>query len=54
MPTFFKNRFVVAKKESLGGWYSRGYFPHLDGEGMSVFTSSIRCLNMFWTAGARS
>jgi REP element-mobilizing transposase RayT len=43
MPTFFKNRFVVAKKESLGGWYSRGYFPHFDGEGITQHV----CFHLF-------
>jgi putative DNA methylase len=35
MPKFFKQRLVVSKKESRDGWYSRGYFPHFDGEGMT-------------------
>jgi REP element-mobilizing transposase RayT len=43
MPTFFKNRFVVAKKESFGGWYSRGYFPHFDGEGITQHV----CFHLF-------
>ncbi|MEP7340020.1 MAG: transposase [Acidobacteriota bacterium] len=35
MPKFFKKRLVVSKEESLDGWYSRGYFPHFDGEGVT-------------------
>jgi len=32
MPEFFKKRLVVSKEESRDGWFSRGYFPHFDGE----------------------
>ncbi len=32
MPKFFKKRLVVSKEESRDGWFSRGYFPHFDGE----------------------
>src|SRR5438067_346287 len=31
----FKARLVLPKDDSAaGGWYSRGYFPHFDGEGV--------------------
>jgi putative DNA methylase len=31
----FKERLVVSKEEARDGWYSRGYFPHFDGEGVT-------------------
>jgi predicted Zn-dependent peptidase len=31
----FKERLVVSKEETRGGWYSRGYFPHFDGDGVT-------------------
>lgn len=39
MPEFFKNRLVVAKDESSDGWFSRGYFPHFDSEGLTQHLS---------------
>jgi len=30
----FKGR-VVLSKETSDNWYSRGYFPHFDGEGVT-------------------
>ncbi len=39
MPKFFKGRLVVAKKDSPDGWYSRGYFPHFDGDGTTQHLS---------------
>ncbi len=32
MPKLFKQRLVISKEESPDSWYSRGYFPHFDGE----------------------
>jgi putative DNA methylase len=43
MPKFFKDRLVVSKKESHDGWYSRGYFPHFDGEGITQHV----CFHLF-------
>ncbi len=43
MPKLFKNRLVVSKEESRDGWYSRGYFPHFDGEGMTQHV----CFHLF-------
>ena len=39
MPKLFKNRLVVSKEDSPGGWHSRGYFPHFDGEGVTQHVS---------------
>jgi putative DNA methylase len=43
MPKFFKRRLVMSKEESHGGWYSRGYFPHFDGEGVTQHV----CFHLF-------
>jgi putative DNA methylase len=43
MPEFFKKRLVVSKEESRDGWYSRGYFPHFDGEGVTQHV----CFHLF-------
>ncbi|MFN8002819.1 MAG: transposase [Acidobacteriota bacterium] len=43
MPKFFKDRLVVAKSDALDGWYSRGYFPHFDGEGTTQHVSFHLC-----------
>jgi len=43
MPKYFKKRLVVSKEESRDGWYSRGYFPHFDGEGMTQHV----CFHLF-------
>ena len=43
MPKFFKKRLSVSKKESLDGWYSRGYFPHFDGDDMTQHV----CFHLF-------
>jgi REP element-mobilizing transposase RayT len=43
MPKLFKNRLVVAKEETTDGWYSRGYFPHFDGEGVTQHV----CFHLF-------
>ena len=39
----FKKRLVVSKEESRDGWYSRGYFPHFDGEGITQHV----CFHLF-------
>jgi putative DNA methylase len=33
--TAFKGRLVLPKRDHFDGWYSRGYFPHFDGEGVT-------------------
>ena len=43
MSKFFKNRLVVSKEESRDGWFSRGYFPHFDGEGQTQHV----CFHLF-------
>ena len=43
MPKFFKKRLVLSKEESRDGWFSRGYFPHFDGE---VMTQHV-CFHLF-------
>jgi putative DNA methylase len=43
MPEFFKKRLVVSKEESIDGWYSRGYFPHFDREGVTQHV----CFHLF-------
>ena len=43
MPKFFKKRLVVSKEESRDGWFSRGYFPHFDGEGITQHV----CFHLF-------
>lgn len=43
MTKVFKNRFVLPKKESRDGWYSRGYFPHFDGEAVTQHV----CFHLF-------
>jgi len=43
MPKFFKERLVVSKVESRYGWFSRGYFPHFDGEGVTQHV----CFHLF-------
>jgi putative DNA methylase len=43
MPNFFKKRLVVSKEEAVDGWYSRGYFPHFDGEGVTQHV----CIHLF-------
>jgi hypothetical protein len=35
MKKSFKGRVVLAKENS-DNWYSRGYFPHFDGEGVTA------------------
>jgi putative DNA methylase len=39
MPKLFKSRLVVAKQDAPDGWYSRGYFPHFDAEGLTQHVS---------------
>src|SRR3989442_2465610 len=39
----FKGRVVLPKKESFGGWYSRGYFPHFEGDGVTQHV----CFHLF-------
>src|SRR5262245_43391903 len=43
MQNLFKKRLVVSKTESRDGWYSRGYFPHFDGEGATQHV----CFHLF-------
>jgi REP element-mobilizing transposase RayT len=43
MVKLFKDRLVVAKREARDAWYSRGYFPHFDGEGVTQHV----CLGLF-------
>jgi putative DNA methylase len=43
MPKVFKKRLVVSKEESRDGWYSRGYFPHFEGEGVTQHV----CFHLF-------
>lgn len=53
MKTSFKGR-VVLSKESSDSWYSRGYFPHFDGVGVTqhvcfhLFDSLPQSLVMQW------
>jgi REP element-mobilizing transposase RayT len=35
MKSTFKRRLVLPKQDDFDGWYSRGYFPHFDGEGVT-------------------
>jgi hypothetical protein len=35
MKSIFKDRLVLPKQDGFEGWYSRGYFPHFDGQGMT-------------------
>ncbi len=42
MKTSFKGR-VVLPKETSDSWYSRGYFPHFDGEGVTQHV----CFHLF-------
>jgi REP element-mobilizing transposase RayT len=39
----FQGRLVLPKENDFGGWYSRGYFPHFDGEGMTQHV----CFHLF-------
>ena len=39
MAKVFKNRLVIPKAEAIGGWHSRGYFPHFDGESVTQHVS---------------
>ena len=39
MPKHFKNRLVIPKAEAKGGWHSRGYLPHFDGESVTQHVS---------------
>lgn len=32
MKSTFNRRLVLPKRDNFEGWYSRGYFPHFDGE----------------------
>src|SRR5688572_3712203 len=34
MKSTYKDRLVLPKQDGFEGWYSRGYFPHFDGQGM--------------------
>jgi putative DNA methylase len=43
MPKVFKKRLVVSKEASRDGWYSRGYFPHFEGEGVTQHV----CFHLF-------
>ena len=43
MPKFFKERLAVSKEEAPDGWYSRGYFPHFDGDGVTQHV----CFHLF-------
>lgn len=43
MKSTFKNRVVVPKRDDCDGWYSRGYFPHFDGVGMTQHV----CFHLF-------
>lgn len=42
MTRYFKGRVVLAK-ETSDSWYSRGYFPHFDGEGVTQHV----CFHLF-------
>jgi hypothetical protein len=42
MSRLFKGRVVLAK-ETSDSWYSRGYFPHFDGEGVTQHV----CFHLF-------
>jgi REP element-mobilizing transposase RayT len=42
MKSYFKGRLVLAK-ETSDSWYSRGYFPHFDGEGVTQHV----CFHLF-------
>jgi putative DNA methylase len=58
MKRFFKRRVVLAK-ETSDSWYSRGYFPHFDGEGVTqhvcfhLFDSLPQSLLLQWTEKLR-
>ena len=39
MPKSFKGRVVLPKEKARDGWYSRGYFPHFDGESVTQHVS---------------
>lgn len=39
MPESFKGRMVLPIESTSGGWHSRGYFPHYDGEGVTQHVS---------------
>src|SRR5262245_4891291 len=43
MPKLFKKRLVLSKEESRDGWFSRGYLPHFDGEGVTQHV----CFHLF-------
>ncbi len=34
MKSTFNDRLVLPKRDEFEGWYSRGYFPHFDGDGV--------------------
>ena len=35
MKSTYKDRLVLPKEDGFEGWYSRGYFPHFDGQGLT-------------------
>jgi putative DNA methylase len=35
MPKVYKDRLVIPKSKAREGWFSRGYFPHFDGVGVT-------------------
>lgn len=39
MPKSFKGRVVLSKEDGHDEWHSRGYFPHLDGAGLTQHVS---------------
>ena len=43
MKSAFKARLVLPKQEDCDGWYSRGYFPHFDGAGVTQHV----CFHLF-------
>jgi len=43
MKTSFKGRLVLPKTDNRDGWYSRGYFPHFEGEGLAQHV----CFHLF-------
>jgi putative DNA methylase len=43
MKSTFNSRLVLPKRDEFDGWYSRGYFPHFDGE----FVTQHVCFHLF-------